>query len=73
MNIRTALVVVSCALSVIIGLVVARGGQASAGPGGGASGNRKPLIGLSLDTLKEARWEATRTSSSPAATRWART
>ena len=58
MNIRTALVVVSCALSVIIGLVVARGGQANAGPGGGASSNRKPLIGLSLDTLKEARWEA---------------
>jgi D-xylose transport system substrate-binding protein len=58
MNIRTALVVVSCALSVIIGLVVARGGQANAGPGAAASGKRRPLIGLSLDTLKEARWEA---------------
>ena len=59
MNIRTALVVVSCALSVIIGLVVARGGSTGDGPGGG-SGRRKPLVGLSLDTLKEARWQADR-------------
>src|SRR5215204_5233875 len=57
MNIRTALVVVSCALSVIIGLVIARGGVAKGGAGA-VVGNRRPLIGLSLDTLKEARWEA---------------
>jgi D-xylose transport system substrate-binding protein len=56
MNIRTALVVVSCVLSVIIGLVVARGG--SVGKGGAVSGRERPLIGLSLDTLKEARWQA---------------
>jgi D-xylose transport system substrate-binding protein len=60
MNIRTALVVVSCALSVIIGLVVARGGaggNARAGAGG-VGAKQRPLIGLSLDTLKEARWQA---------------
>jgi D-xylose transport system substrate-binding protein len=54
---RTVLVVVSLTLSIIIGLVVARGG------GGVVSGSRddgRVLIGLSLDTLKEARWQADR-------------
>lgn len=56
MNVRNALMVVSLALSVLIGLVVARGGQ---NPDG--SDSRGPLkIGLSLDTLKEARWQADR-------------
>ena len=60
MNIRTALVVVSCLLSVVIGLVVARGGSDARAGAPGAGGNRKPKIGLSLDTLKEARWQADR-------------
>lgn len=59
MNIRTALVVVSCVLSIIIGLVIARGGDGKAGAGRVGSRHR-PLIGLSLDTLKEARWQADR-------------
>ncbi len=58
MNLRNILMVVSLVLSVLIGLVIARGGG-SAG-GGGASGGGEPLIGLSLDTLKEARWQADR-------------
>lgn len=53
MSVRTMLMVVSLALSVLIGLVVARGGRA--GPSNGPAG--KLLIGLSLDTLKEARWQ----------------
>jgi D-xylose transport system substrate-binding protein len=54
-NIRIALVVVSLAVSVLIGLTVARGGLDAASP-------RKNgiTIGLSLDTLKEARWQADR-------------
>ena len=57
MSIRALLMVVSLVLSVIIGLVLARG----SGEGGGKSGkNRQIVIGLSLDTLKEARWQADR-------------
>jgi D-xylose transport system substrate-binding protein len=53
MTLRTVLAVVSIVLSVILGLVLARSG-------GGASAARtgRPQIGLSLDTLKEARWKA---------------
>jgi D-xylose transport system substrate-binding protein len=47
--------VASLALSVLIGLVVARGGNA-----GSATTSSAPLIGLSLDTLKESRWQADR-------------
>ena len=56
MSIRTVLMVVSLLLSVTIGLVLGRGG------GGGKAGDvdRKIVIGLSLDTLKEARWQADR-------------
>ena len=51
MNLRILLVLVSCALSVTTGLVLSRGG------GGPAAGGRtRPLIGLSMDTLKEERW-----------------
>ncbi len=67
MNIRNILMVASLALSVLIGIVVARGGQGSNGGQGnngggqnGAPGSTKLLIGLSLDTLKEARWQANR-------------
>jgi D-xylose transport system substrate-binding protein len=58
MNIRNILMVVSLALSVLIGLVIARGGQA--GVQSGTSASTTPVIGLSLDTLKEARWQADR-------------
>ncbi len=49
---RIALVVVSCALSLATGWVLSRGG-ASEGKGPG----RKVLIGFSMDTLKEERWQ----------------
>lgn len=57
MTLRTGLVIVSLILSVIIGLVIARGSRSavSRGPDDG-----RVLIGLSLDTLKEARWQADR-------------
>jgi D-xylose transport system substrate-binding protein len=55
MNIRLLLVVASFVLSVAIGLVIARGGHQD-----GAAKRDKVLIGLSLDTLKEARWQADR-------------
>ena len=49
--------IVSLALSVLIGLVVARGGADKANA---TSSKSAPLIGLSLDTLKEERWQADR-------------
>jgi D-xylose transport system substrate-binding protein len=53
MSIKSFLVVASLALSVLIGLVLGRGGDdkapATAGP-------KTIKIGLSMDTLKEARW-----------------
>lgn len=53
MKLRIFLVVASCLLSIIMGLVLSRGGTSSSG----ASAKReRPLIGLSLDTLKEERW-----------------
>lgn len=56
MKTRLTLVVVSLALSVLIGLSLARHHSGATGPSGG-EGVR---IGLSLDTLKEARWQADR-------------
>ena len=56
MNLRIVLVLVSCALSVVTGLVLSRGG--SADPHAGA--RTRPLIGLSMDTLKEERWQSDR-------------
>ena len=55
MNSRVLLVVVSCLLSVVTGLVLSRRGGANV-----ELAQHKPLIGLSLDTLKEARWQADR-------------
>jgi D-xylose transport system substrate-binding protein len=55
MNSRVLLVVVSCLLSVVTGLVLSRRGAADA-----HGVHKKPLIGLSLDTLKEARWQGDR-------------
>src|SRR5688572_2642873 len=57
MKLRLTLVIVSCLLSVLIGLVLSRGG------GGGESvpaARARPLIGLSMDTLKEERWQGDR-------------
>ena len=55
MNSRVLLVVVSCVLSIVTGLALSRhgGDAAHAQP-------KKLLIGLSLDTLKEARWQGDR-------------
>ena len=56
MKLRLALVVLSCLLSIVIGLVLSRSGSAPI-----SSGKRlRPLIGLSLDTLKEERWQRDR-------------
>lgn len=50
---RNWLVVASLAVSAALGLTLGRGRGAAAAPGAGA----RPLIGLSLDTLKEERWQ----------------
>lgn len=55
MNGRALLVVASLVLSVVTGLVLARGGAQ-----GQRSERKRVLVGLSLDTLKEARWQADR-------------
>jgi len=55
MNARVLLVLVSCALSVIAGLVIARGGG-----GANIGARQRPVIGLSMDTLKEERWQVDR-------------
>lgn len=57
MSIKSFLVVASLALSVLIGLVLGRGGDDHAPA---ATGPRVIKIGLSMDTLKEARWEKDR-------------
>lgn len=51
MTIRTALAVLCCFLSVVLGLVLAKPGGQAVKAGG------KTVIGLSLDTLKEERWQ----------------
>lgn len=56
MKLRLALVVLSCLLSVVTGLVLAR----SSAPTTVLKGRSRPLIGLSLDTLKEERWQRDR-------------
>jgi D-xylose transport system substrate-binding protein len=56
LKIRILLVIVSLLASVLIGLALAsRGGKAT-----GAAQDDRIVIGLSLDTLKEARWQADR-------------
>jgi D-xylose transport system substrate-binding protein len=54
---RTLLVVASLVLSVALGLTLGRGGGADAARDRSKAG---VTIGLSLDTLKEARWQADR-------------
>jgi D-xylose transport system substrate-binding protein len=58
MKLRLALVAVSLILSALIGLTVSRGNR-STGNSGTASDARL-VIGLSMDTLKEARWQRDR-------------
>jgi len=55
MKLRILLVLVSSVLSVVTGLVLARGVS-----GSGQTDSHELLIGLSLDTLKEARWQTDR-------------
>lgn len=55
MNVRILLVLTSCALSIITGLVIARGGSTT-----DSAARQRPLIGLSMDTLKEERWQIDR-------------
>jgi D-xylose transport system substrate-binding protein len=56
MKLRLALVVLSCLLSLVTGLVLARSGRGSMA----TTTRARPLIGLSLDTLKEERWQRDR-------------
>ena len=55
MSTKILLVVASLVLSVLIGLSLARGNRATQ-----PTDDKQHLIGLSLDTLKEARWQADR-------------
>ncbi len=57
-NARIGLMILSLALSVAIGLVVAQGKAPAREAAGGAMSG--VVIGLSLDTLKEARWQRDR-------------
>jgi D-xylose transport system substrate-binding protein len=56
MKFRIFLVIASCATSVITGLVLSKGGSSTERVKPGA----RPLIGLSMDTLKEERWQGDR-------------
>ena len=58
MKMRVLLVLVSCVLSVVTGLVLSRGGAAATE----TTEKKGVVIGLSLDTLKEARWQTDRAS-----------
>jgi D-xylose transport system substrate-binding protein len=57
MKLRLALVVLSCLLSIVTGLVLARPGRTGTTL---PSAHARPVIGLSLDTLKEERWQRDR-------------
>src|SRR5687768_3652326 len=59
MTVRNFLVLFSLALSVAIGLSLSRGVDTDQATERG-KGRARPRIGLSLDTLKEARWQADR-------------
>ncbi len=56
MKLRVTLVILSCLLSLAMGLMLARSGTAPAA----LTGRTRPVIGLSLDTLKEERWQRDR-------------
>lgn len=55
MKLRLSLVVVSCLVSILTGLFLARGGA-----GTKPATSTRPRIGLSMDTLKEERWQGDR-------------
>jgi D-xylose transport system substrate-binding protein len=57
-KLRLALVVLSCVLSIATGLLLSRSGGGS--PASAAKPAGTVLIGLSMDTLKEARWQRDR-------------
>jgi len=57
MKLRISLVLLSCLLSLVTGLVIARH---STPVDGGAKSGRPLRIGLSMDTLKEERWQGDR-------------
>ena len=57
MSVKSVLVAASLALSIIIGLVLRRDSGATNVE---STGKKRIQIGLSLDTLKEARWQADR-------------
>jgi D-xylose transport system substrate-binding protein len=56
MKLRISLVILSCLVSVATGLVISRGGAGRTD----AAKRTRPLIGLSMDTLKEERWQGDR-------------
>ncbi len=63
MGIRNALMIASLCISVGIGWMLARGNTGQAGgsrENGGSGTPRVPVIGLSMDSLKEARWQVDR-------------
>ncbi len=55
MKFRLSLVLLSCLLSILTGLVLSRGHS-----GKSTSPRARPLVGLSMDTLKEERWQGDR-------------
>ena len=58
MNIRNMLMIVSFAISIAVGLAI---GYGAVEPGSAAtSASARPLIGFSMDTLKEQRWQGDR-------------
>src|SRR5213595_560057 len=56
MKFRIFLVVASCLVSLITGFVISRSGSSTES----VRARAKPLIGLSMDTLKEERWQGDR-------------
>jgi D-xylose transport system substrate-binding protein len=56
MKLRVTLVLASCLLSLLTGLVLSR----RSGPAAEKTARPRPLIGLSMDTLKEERWQKDR-------------
>lgn len=53
MKLRISLVVLCCVLSILIGVALSRENHSDSA----ATKRTKPLIGLSMDTLKEERWQ----------------
>ena len=58
MKLRVFLVVTSCVVSLVTGFLLSREGSSTEG----TKARAKPLIGLSMDTFKEERWQGDRDS-----------